>query len=408
MSQLKRIPGIGPVVELIMPFTGVPTNITRRMIQYSPVNLFVPICRAAVSRQQGKNFDQRSFVDDLSRGLTGTALFGVGMLLSQMGGIKLGTGEEEDKKKYGLETAMGEQYTPYIYNSVTDEYVNLAVFSPAASALTMGATAREIFKEDQDALQALQNAAFGSIDQIFDASYMSGLSDLFNGYGSFGENLTDTLANSLISQNVPTIIGQIANAVDPYVRDTKDKNKLVQSLKSGLINKLPWVRQALLPEKVDVTGQTVRTKEGLRNLYDPFTTTDAREEPVVDELFRISDALGDSSMLPSDALSGAKNTLTGYVRKNGKNVSQKFTVDEKGKETYKKRYGELWMEGGVTLGKKGERVIVEGMRDLMESRRYQNMSDEERAKEMKKIVDAAKIGASMEAFQNYGTNAVEE
>lgn len=408
ISQLKRIPGIGPVVELIMPFTGVPTNITRRMIQYSPVNLFVPICRAAVSRQQGENFDQRRFVEDLSRGLTGSALFGVGMLLSQMGVIKLGTGEEEDKKKYGLETAMGEQYTPYIYNSVTDEYVNLAVFSPAASALTMGATAREIFKEDQDALQALQNAAFGSIDQIFDASYMSGLSDLFNGYGSFGENLADTLANSLISQNVPTILGQIANAVDPYVRDTKDKNKLVQSLKSGLINKLPWVRQALLPEKVDVTGQTVRTKEGLRNLYDPFTTTDAREEPVVDELFRISDALDDSSMLPSDALSGAKNTLTGYVRKNGKNVSQKFTVDEKGKETYRKRYGELWMEGGVTLGKKGERVIVEGMRDLMESRRYQNMSDEERAKEMKKIVDAAKIGASMEAFQNYGTNAVEE
>jgi hypothetical protein len=35
------------------------------------------------------------------------------------------------------------------------------------------------------------------------------------------------------------------------------------------------------------------------------------------------------------------------------------------------------------------------------------MSDEEKAKEIKKIIDAAKIGASMEAFQIYGSNVEE-
>lgn len=399
LTQLKQIPGLGTVVDFIMPFTGVPANITRRMIQHSPVGLVTTAYRAAANAASGRNFDQQAFVNGLSRGLTGTAMMGVGMLLAQMGAIKMGTGEEEDKKKYGLQTALGQQYTPYIYNPVTDEYVSLAVFSPAASAMTMGAAAYGEFAENEDWVQAFQNAAFGSIDQIFDASYMSGLSDLFGGYGSFGENLRDTLLDNVISQNVPAILSQMANAFDPYVRDTKDKNSIMQSLKSGVINKIPFLRQQMLPEKVDVTGQPVRTKEGARNFFDPFTTTDARNEPVLDELLRVSEAVGSSTMLPSDALSGTKDTIS----INGKKV----TVDGAGKETYKKRYGELWMDGGITIDKKGRKVNLEGVRDLVESRRYQRMTDEEKADAIKDIVSAAKVGASMEALMEYGPNEEE-
>lgn len=400
LSQLKRVPGIGHVVELVMPFTGVPANITRRMIQYSPIGLTTTLLKNAYGAATGKTFDQQAFVQGVSRGLTGTALFGVGMLLAQMGAIKMGTGEEEDKKKYGLQTAMGQQYSPFIYNPLTDEYVSLSVFSPAASALTMGGAAWMDFQNDEDAIQALQNAAFGSIDQIFDASYMSGLSDLFGGYGSFGENLRDTLLSSAISQNVPAILSQLANTVDPYVRNTKDKNSLMQALKSGLINKIPFLRQQLLPEKVDVTGQTFRTKEGLRNFYDPFTTTDARQEPVVDELFRLSEALGSSSMLPSDALSGTKNSI--------KLNNQTVVLDGEGKEAYQKRYGELWLEGGVTIDKNGKRKTVEGVRELMASVRYQRMSDEEKADAIADILAAAMTGAKMEAIQKYGSDAEKE
>ena len=394
LSQLKRVPGVGIVVDYIMPFTGVPANITRRMIQYSPIGIATTALKWGYDAAKGKNFDQQAFVNGLSRGLTGTALFGVGILLAQMGAIKLGTGEEEDKKKYGLQTAMGQQYTPYIYNPITNEYVSLAVFSPAASAITMGGAAWMDFKDNDDVIQALQNAAFGSIDQIFDASYMTGLKDLFGGYGSIGENIVNSLFDTVVSQNVPTILGQLANTLDPYVRDTKDKNYIMQSLKSGLINKIPFLREQLLPEKVDVTGQTVRTKEGLRNFYDPFTTTDARQDPVVDELFRLNEALGTNTMLPSDALSGTKNALT--LNK------QTVTLDGKGKEAYRKRYGELWMEGGVTLDKKGRKKTVEGLRELMESRRYQRMSDEEKAEAIKDIIAEAKTGATMEAIRDYG------
>ena len=401
LTQLKDVPVLGPIVDFIMPFTGVPSNITRRMIEYSPVSLVKGAYRYAMWKQSGKNFDQQAFVNDIARGLTGTAMFGVGALLANMGVIKIGTGEEEDKKKYGLQTAMGQQYTPHIYNPLTDEYVSLAAFSPAASALTMGAAAWSEFKDDETVMQSLMNAAFGSIDQIFDASYMSGLNDLFGGYGgSFGENLRDTLLDNMISQSVPALLGQLASALDPYVRDTKDKNSIMQSIKSGVINKIPFLRQAMLPMKVDVTGQPVRTKEGWRNFVDPFTTTDAREDPVVDELFRLNEALGASNMFPSDVLSGTKDTLT----INGKKVA----VDDAGKEAYKLRYGELWMDGGKTLDKKGKETRIDGVRFLMKTSRYQRMTDEEKAKAIADILSAAKTGASMEALQKYGETTEKE
>lgn len=395
LRQLKNIPGVGEVIDFIMPFTGVPTNITRRMIQYSPIGLAATALRHGYRAATHQNFDQRAFVDGISRGLTGTALFGVGMLLAASGVIKPGTGDEDDDKKYGLKTAMGGQYTPYVYNPLTDEYVSLAAFAPAASPLTMGLAAYEEFRNNEDWLQALISSCFSGADQIFDASYMSGVQDIFKGYGSPAENITNTVFSNAVSQSVPTLLTQLSNTLDPYVRDTKDRNAIVQALKSGLINRIPGLRQ-MLPEKVDVTGQTVRTKEGLRNFYDPFTTTDAREDPAVDELFRLSEALGSSSMLPSDALSGSKMTLT--VNK------QKVTVDGEGKETYRKRYGELWLEGGTTIDKKGRPVVVEGVRSLVNSSAYQMMDDEERADAIADILSEAKTGAAMEALNKYGAD----
>ena len=317
------------------------------------------------------------------------------MLLAAAGVIKPGTGDEDDDKKYGLKTAMGGQYTPYVYNPLTDEYVGLAAFAPAASPLTMGLAAYEEFRNNEDWLQALISASLSGADQIFDASYMSGVQGIFKGYGSPAENIATTVFSNAVSQSVPALLTQLSNTLDPYVRDTKDKNAIVQALKSGLINRVPGLRQ-MLPEKVDVTGQTVRTKEGLRNFYDPFTTTDARKDPAVDELFRLSEALGSSSMLPSDALSGSKMTLT--VSK------QKVTVDGEGKETYRKRYGELWLEGGTTIDKKGRPVVVEGVRSLINSSAYQMMDDEERADEIAAILSEAKTGAAMEALNKYGAD----
>lgn len=371
-SRLKQNPNflIRSVADFIMPFTGVPTNITKRMIQYSPMGLLGTAVSRAYDAATGKNFDQKAFVTELSRGLTGSALFGLGMLLKEAGLIMLGTGDEDDSKVYGVRTAQGGQYSPYI--RVGGEYISLSTFAPAVSALVMGATAVDLFKGDEDALTALYNASLAGLDQIFDASYLSSLQSIFTGQGSTAENLGTAVLNSAVSQNVPAVLGQLSTAMDPYVRDTKDKSVIMQALKSGLIAKIPGMRE-LLPEKVDVTGRSVVSKEGLRNFLDPFTTTKAADDAVLDELIRLHEETGESSFMPLDALSGSKNTLT--VNK------EKITLDGEDKESYKKRYGKLWYEGVSRL------VSRPG---------YKRMSDEKKMEEISEIVKDAKKKASEE------------
>lgn len=393
-GMLKQVPVVGDVLDFIMPFTGVPTNIVSRMWQYSPMGLATSVIQHSWRGMTGQDFNQLDFVNGMSRGLTGTALFAAGMALASVGFLKLGTGEEEDKKVYGVESAQGKQYAPYI--QIGDEYISLSAFAPAVSPLIAGAAAFDIFQADEDSMQALYSASTAMLDQIFDASYMSNLKDIFGGYGSIAENTANVVLSSAISQNIPSVISQIATALDPYVRDTKDKNALIQTLNAGLIQKIPGLRE-MLPEKVDVAGRSVESKEGLRNFVDPLTTTNATDDPALNELMRLYGVTGDASFFPSDALSGTKNSLSGVAG----------VVEGKDKEAYKKRYGELWRLGGTTYDEDGNRVTLTGVTDLINTPAYRQMTDEEKAEAISGIVSAAKAGATYEMGEKLG-HAVKE
>ena len=397
LSEMKQIPIIGDMLDFVMPFTGTPTNIVKRMYQFSPAGLAVSAINHTLRGIRGQNFNQKDFVQSMSRGLTGTAMYAIGMALYAAGVIKLGTGEEEDQRVYGVETAQGKQYSPYI--QIGDLYVSLSTFSPAVSAMIMGATSAEIFANDEDKWNAVYNAATASIDSFFDTSYMSALSDIFGGQGSFGENLINTMASNAISQNIPAVISHIASSMDEYVRDTKDKNFIMQTLKSGLISKIPGLREKL-PEKVDVAGRSVEnTKQGIAAFIDPFTTTEAVDDPALNELMRLNEALnGQSDFMPLDALSGKKNELSGVAG----------AVEGKDKEAYKKRYGELWRLGGDTYDKNGNAVKIEGVDALIESDAYKRMSDTEKAEAIKGVVAAAKDGAVYETGEKLGHVVKEE
>ncbi len=388
-SSLKQKPFWGDILDFVMPFTGVPSNIVSRMYQYSPFGLAMSAAKHAGRYMTCQDFNQLDFVNSMSRGLTGTALFAVGMALGSLGYIELGTGEEDDQKVYGIESAQGKQYAPYI--KVGDEYISLSAFAPAVTPFIMGATANELFSEDTNAWNALYNAALSGFDQILDASYMSNLKDIFGGYGSTSENIGHTVLSSAISQNIPSVVSQLALALDPYVRDTKEKNSLMEILNAGLIQKIPGLRETL-PEKVDVAGRSVESKEGLRNFFDPLTTSNVIDDPALNELMRLYDTHGSSAGFPSDALSGRKNTLTGVLGE----------VEGEDKETYRKRYGELWRLGGTTFDEDGNRVTLTGVTDLIETPAYKAMTDEEKMEAISGIVAAAKTGAVYEMGEKLG------
>lgn len=399
LSEARKNPYVGFVLDMVMPFTGVPTNITKRMVEYSPIGMAMTFLKHGGRAMTGANFDQRSFVEGISRGLSGTALWMIGMGLGQLGAIDLGTGGEDDEKVYNLKASLGEQYSPFI--RIGDENISLAAFAPAISPIIMGATAYEALKEDDNKRQAFTNALTASMDQIFDASYMSGLSDLFDKNGTIAGNVFNTFVSNAISQNVPAFMTQIATAMDPYVRDTKDADAIMQAVKNGLIARIPGVREQYLNEKTDIAGQAFESKEGIRNFIDPFTTTKVNDDPALIELDRLYDELGSSTHIPSYLVktSGKVTVLAKIADDRRVNMDRsagdnKLTLTANERNHYNRLYSTLCFEGtGDTKYQKVGKVDTkfEGIRDVMASRKYQRASDEEKAETISDVISKAKL-----------------
>lgn len=396
-TKMKDIPAIGTVVDHIMPFTGVPTNIIKRQIEFSPIGIAATAWKHGLNAIKGGDFDQRAFVDGMARGLTGSALMGIGALLLKGGILKLGTKEEDDDKSYGVRTAQGDQYG--VYFTIGDKNYSISTFSPAASALVAGAFVADALKNNEAWYQAVVNGTLKNVNEIFDASYMSSLADLLNtsNGGNIVDNAIPTVLNSMLTQNIPAPITHLASSMDPYVRDTKDKDAIMEVVKTTM-SKIPGARE-LLPEKVDVAGRAVEnTKHGVAAFVDPFTTSYAVDDPALSEMIRLRDVLTEKGAseprahMASDALSGRRNTLT--------QNKVTYTVTPEEKEAYRKRYGDLWRNGGMTYDKKGKRTPVRGVEELIASRAYQLMTDEEKAEAIKDILQMAKVGATYEIMNH--------
>ena len=365
MADLKRRGGvIGWATHFIVPFTGVPTNIAKRQLQFSPLGILKTLVQAGYNAQQGGNFDQRAFVDGMSRGLTGTAMLGIGALLFKAGLIGLGTSKDEDDL-YNLNTAQGEQYSAFM--TVGKENISLSSFMPSAGPLVTGAMFAKLCGEDVGKLNALLSASLSSIDSVLDASYLSSVADFLKTWDEEGASgAARSAASSVVSQFTPAALNQLATALDPYVRDTKDADAIIAMVKAAQA-RIPGLREAL-PVKVDVTGEAVRSKEGLRNFFDPLTRTAVRGDETLDELERVWRATGGGVSIPGFLIKTSGSitipeavyrTMPGMDKGNSK-----LTLTSAQRVYYNQMYGQR---------------VFEALRELMDSPGYQYGDDDEKA-----------------------------
>lgn len=365
MADIKNRGGLlGWALHFIVPFTGVPTNIAKRQLQFSPLGILKTLVQAGYNAQQGGNFDQRAFVDGMSRGLTGTAMLGIGAMLFKAGLIGLGTSKDEDDL-YNLNTAQGEQYSAFM--TVGKENISLSSFMPSAGPLVTGAVFAKLCGDDAGKLNALFNASLSSIDSVLDASYLSSVADFLKTWDEEGASgAARSAASSVVSQFTPASLNQLATALDPYVRDTKDADAIIAMVKAAQA-RVPGLRQKL-PEKVDITGEAVRSKEGLRNFFDPLTRTAVRGDETLDELERVWRATGGGVSIPGFLIKTSGSitipeavyrTMPGMDKGNSK-----LTLTSAQRVYYNQMYGQR---------------VFEALRELMDSPGYQYGDDDEKA-----------------------------
>lgn len=404
LSQIQRIPYIGPIFSLYCPFTGVPTNIAKRgFVEYSPLGAVFTIGSVIKDAAQGRGFNQRRFVEGMARSVTGsTMLLGMGYLMAANGMYYPGTGDEEDQNVAALRAAEGQQYSPFI--RIGDTYVSLGAFAPAIYPVTIGATIyNTIKKSDGDRGEAIKNAMIAISNQFFDSTFMSGLTEVFNTQNStVPENIIATLPKTAANQMVPfgALLSQVATGLDTYARDTKDASVILRAMKDAAA-RIPFLREQVLDVKTDITGRPVESKPGLaNNLLNPLTTTQAVDDPALTELDRLYDALGTSAHIPSTLIkTSGKVTILAAVADNRrvkmdrKNGEHNLVLTAAQRNQYNRMYAGLCFDGTGNeeyVRLQGIDTRFTGIRDLMETPAYKRADDQEKAGMISDIIKKAK------------------
>lgn len=94
-------------VNAVMPFTKVPANLMKQSINYSPIGIAKGMLNIKQAAKKGDAVLLNRAIDELSSGLTGTAVFGLGMLLGKTTDMfTTNTGKNDPAAKFKKDRGM--------------------------------------------------------------------------------------------------------------------------------------------------------------------------------------------------------------------------------------------------------------------------------------------------------------
>ena len=376
-SSNKFVRGTGILVEGTLPFKKTPANILARGVEYSPVGLAKGIIDMETKVRRGE-MEAAEAIDELAAGLTGTGLLVLGGVLGMLG-IVTG-GASDDDKQDRFDALQGSQnYALEIGNlSITLDWL-----APEALPFFVGVEFYKFMQQGKNGEVTASNLgeALGHIaEPMLEMSMLQGLNDLFNTLGSDYpiSAAAWTAATSYLTQFIPTVLGRIER-LGESTRETTfiDKNSPipagVQYLLGNIGNKIPGVEFQQIPY-IDQWGQTEDTGNvlirALNNFLNPAYTSKRSTSQTEQELQRLYDA-GFDSVFPGMADKGTKI--------NGEYV----TADQ-------------WVDMQTERGKTAKSALD----NFIGTEQYNAMTDEEKAKFVKYVLDYAadrgkvKAGAS--------------
>lgn len=315
--------------DLILPFAQTPANIADKLLDYSPVGLARAIKQLGTetdirTHTASSEFNQKLFVDRVSRSLTGTGILALGMAMAAKG---LLTREPEDEATRSLTRQAGANAYAI---KIGDTYHTINWSEPAGSLLIIGATLQSMFSADsaKDVLSIAYDAASGGVNAFFNNSFLSSFADLLS-----SDTPADAIFDSLLSGSsriVASQVGAVARATDKYERDTYDPNVLKRQV-NYIISRVPGLRQTL-PIKVGTDGQYQLASAGsslgeriLNTMFIPGYATRETDDPVNQELYRLYNEGYDEQVLPSANYKINGHKLTGEERREYQTIIGKIS-----------------------------------------------------------------------------------
>lgn len=259
LAQLiSEAKGKFPVLNILLPFVRTPANIMRYTFERTPL--------APLMKQHRADLQAGGARRDLAlaKVATGTTIM---MMVADMAmnGEITGKGPS-DRAKRGAEMRQGWQ--PYSVK-VDDRYFAYNRLDPIGMTMGLAADMVDILANDeygtepQKTMEGISVAVAMSIaNNTMSKTYLSGLAEFFEAMSDperYGDNYFQRLASSL----VPTGVGEVARAQDPYMRHA---GTMVESM----MRKVPGLSDEL-PMRRNLWGEPITYQSGLGATYDAFS-----------------------------------------------------------------------------------------------------------------------------------------
>lgn len=204
------------VGEGVLPFKKTPLNIAKNAMEYNIVGGTV---EAAYRYATGAS--SADVIDAAAKGLTGTALMGIGGILAYNG--LLNGSDSGDDRADAFDEMTGKQ--EYSINIPGKGTYTIDWASPASVPLLMGAEIANEWQNDGLSVTKFLDAARKIGNPILETTMLQGLNDTLDSvsYADSNDKLATLLGGTLggyAQQYVPTALGQIARTIDPMRRST--------------------------------------------------------------------------------------------------------------------------------------------------------------------------------------------
>lgn len=369
-SKNPVLKGLGYATEGVLPFKRTPANVLARAVEYSPVGAVVDIGKLFYRAKTGK-VTQETLVRDLDRlaaGLSGSALLGLGWLLSGM----ITGGEDPDEDQRRFDDLTGHQ--SYALELDNGKSITLDWLDPSAIPFFMGVELAHAMQDrgltPEEALNALKGIGEPMLE-------MSMLNDVFEDAayaqqhgGSVPAALAVNAATNYLTQAVPTLFGQLERSAEGRRMTTYgDKNnplpqdaqfflgKLSQKVPGWDYNQIPYLDAWGREEE---SGDPV--ERVFNNFFNPAYASQVQVDQVERELQRVKDATGNGGVFPSRA-------------------ARYFTVNKERKDLTAEEY--------QTYAKRRGQTSMEVLRSMLESPGYQKLNDEKKAEAISDVYSYA-------------------
>lgn len=359
-SSIHKLGGVG---EVVMPFTKTPANMVARSLDYSPVGL-----AKGVKDFYTKGGNPAEYIDEIAKGLTGSAGMALGAALYKSGVLTGAESDNADKKAFDKQNG----FLPFaIHVPDTNIYYRISDFQPSMMSVITGAAWAQAASGDETPEQAAKGAVVAFTNTLADNSNLSNIGDLFGNYDGLGGGLWDA-ALGLPQSMVPSLSNAIAKSTDTTVRNPYDATDPIQSQKNQIMAKIPGLSKEL-PAAYDVWGsEKQRDNAAFEQFLDPAAFTNQTTSSRDKEIQRLYEATGDIGVYPPSI-------------KNGTDVDG-LKLDNQQTSTYQRTAGQL------------NRQIVD---EVMRTDEYRQADDATRVKMLKSAYEIGREAGKEAANPDY-------